>query len=759
MIDIKKRVFNFILTVCLLMAMIGGCLCGCAGEATAKASTAEGAEATDDAKETETAEETKDTKVVKDAESEKPDDSQIELLDPVGVATNYDVASIRDIVSADVYSCVCVPSVTEFEYTSDTPFGKYGKLPGEEVKSGDVLIYGSLDDIEDQIEDLEEEMSEKAKDYAYEMSNLSEDLYDIQKDQWELIEKYSDMINNAPEENASWYSMWTKGFMTVDEKYKSLIRNVAKMEEQAKEKEELFTLENNYDQGRVERMRKKQDRSNVTTNKDGVVVASNFYESGQNVTKNSKAMAVGDLSQKIFLTEYINKSVIAKAQDVYALIDGKRYEVTYEVIEKEEYNRLQKQNGIVYSTFYIDDPNNEIPQGKFGDIVLIKQTIQNVLTIPNNALNRDGSDFFVYLYDGNSSKRADVTVGARDGMYAEITSGLKEGDKVLTTEAVAPSSKTRKLEKGSLSSEFTGAGYLFYPSSEWLSNPSKNGKCYLKELCVERYQKVEAGDVLAKIEVVADNVEIQRMERKIQRQQERLVTLLKDKEEENRKSLDIIDRALDRAIKEKQRAIEDLMKEYNELKEYSGIINITAPYTGIILDKTNLKEGALLNYKENIYEIADEGMSFIFVEDSEGRLSYGTEATVSYTNFDRQKKEVTGTVVTVSNQALSSELNTGYAIISLPKEDIEEITMIGSMQSMEGYWSRSMFNVSAKIRSVDDVVLVPKSLVKEVGGDTFVKVNTEDGRGTYVNFIAGGSDVSNYWVVSGLSEGMEICSE
>lgn len=747
MISLKKRVFNFIITVCLLLAMIGGCLSGCAN---VEGSASDGEKESSDIFENFFAE---------PEGNEKPDDSEIELLDPVGVSTNYDVASIRDIVSAKVYSCVCTPSITEFEYTSDTPFGKYGKLPGEEVNAGDVLIYGSLDDIEEQIEDLEEEMGEKAEDYSIEMSNLSEDLYDIQKDQWPLIEKYMDLINNAPEEDSPWYNMWVKGYMPVDEQYKTLVRNVAKLEEQIKEKEELFTLEVNYDQGRVERMRNKQARSNVTTNKSGVVVATNFYESGQNVVKNSKAMAVGDVSTKIFLTEYINKGTIARAQDVYALIDGKRYEVTYEVIEQDEYNRLQKQNGTVYSTFYIDDPNDEIPQGKFGDIVLIKQKVENVLTIPNDALNRDGSDFYVYLFDGDSSTKVNVEVGARDGMYAEITSGLKEGDMVLTTEAVAGTTKTKKLEKGSISAEFTGAGYLFYPSSEWLGNPVKQGTCYLKELCVERYQKVEAGEVLARIEVVTNSTEIQRMERKIQRQQERLVTLMQDKEEENRKSLDIVDRALDRAIVEKQRAIEDLMKDYNELKEYSGVITVTAPYSGIILAKTDLKEGSLLNYNENIYQIADEGLSFIFVEDTQGRLSYGSEVTVSYTNFERTKKEVKGTVVTVGSQALSKELSTGYAVVSLPKEEIAEMAMIGSMQSVEGRWNRSMFNVSAEIRGVDDVVLVPRSLVKEEGGDTYVKVNTEDGRGTYVNFIAGGSDVSNYWVVSGLSEGMEICSE
>ena len=49
---------------------------------------------------------------------------EIELLDPVGVATNYDVAGYRDIYNASVSSCIVSPAVEEFDYTTDSPFSK-----------------------------------------------------------------------------------------------------------------------------------------------------------------------------------------------------------------------------------------------------------------------------------------------------------------------------------------------------------------------------------------------------------------------------------------------------------------------------------------------------------------------------------------------------------------------------------------------------------------------------------------------------------
>ena len=85
--------------------------------------------------------------------------------------------------------------------------------------------------------------------------------------------------------------------------------------------------------------------------------------------------------------------------------------------------------------------------------------------------------------------------------------------------------------------------------------------------------------------------------------------------------------------------------------------------------------------------------------------------------------------------------------------------MAGSSQEFDGWWNRSRFKVTVQIRSMRGVLLVPKKAVKEKNGCTYVKVKNQDGKAFYQSFIAGGSDLSNYWVVEGLSEGMEICLE
>ncbi len=69
------------------------------------------------------------------------------------------------------------------------------------------------------------------------------------------------------------------------------------------------------------------------------------------------------------------------------------------------------------------------------------------------------------------------------------------------------------------------------------------------------------------------------------------------------------------------------------------------------------------------------------------------------------------------------------------------------------------YGVEAKLREMDHVLVVPRSAVREINGRPYVNVVESDGSIVRRSFIAGGYDKSNYWVVEGLTEGMELCLE
>ena len=667
-------------------------------------------------------------------------EEEIELLDPVGVAVSYDVAQVRDLYEAEVYSCVCAPAITEFAYNTDLPFEKYGKLPGESVASGNVLVYGDTISLDESYDQLSEEVEDKVEDYQDEINNLQEDLYDAEKAEYEALVLRMANLDNKPAEGA----------------YKAAVMVSEKIEQSIKEKEELFALELEYEQGKLGRIADKIEQAQVTSNMAGTVVAINTYSSDDIVQKNMNVIAVGDTSKKALHTKYISKAAVEKAVDIYAVIDGKRYEVIYENMEKEEYNRLKKVNGSVCTTFYLNDPNDEIVMGKYAALVFVKKSSMNTLAVLSNSLYKDGQDYFCYLYDGEQSTITPVTVGMTDGMYTEILSGLKEGDKVLTEKAISAKDKTHTLKSGSLAYEYLGNGTLFYPSKEWISNPAKEGSFYLKEICVEKYQQVEAGQELAKIEVISDEISIKRIERKIQRQQERLNKLF---EERNVTYSEDAKRVLDRSIKSRQKAIEDLTEDLNDLTKYTDVITLTAPYAGIITSLTDIEVGELISYKEKLVEMADQTQCYIMVEDETGQLSYGNEVTISLMLGKSVEKEIKGTVVTVNPSALTKQMQTNKALILLSEENVAEIAKYGSTVNSDGDWSRNRFEVRTQIRTIDNVILVPQNAVTIVDENTFVKVKDSDGIISYVSFISGGLEQNYYWAADGLSEGMEICLE
>lgn len=681
------------------------------------------------------------------------DAAQIELVEPVGGAASYDVVQHRDIYQIRILPSLCVPAVTEFAYTTEAPFDKYGKLPGEEVKPGDIVVYGDTKSLDEEKMNLTDSINEKIRDYEDNITDLQEDLYDARMAEWEAYQPYEDCLENKPEEWSEFFDMWAMMAKPAEGMYKSAVMAREQVEQSLKERKELFALELEYEQGRLGRMDEKASGSQITANKEGTIVAINAYSSGDYIQKNTNVIAIGDMQSKVIHTEYVSKTTVTKAKDIYAMVDGKRYEVTYEVMEKEEYASLKKLNDVVYSKFYLNDPNDEIPMGKFVSLILVEDSRENVLAIPSDVIRKNGSEYYCYVFDGTDNLVQNITVGLTDGMYTEVLSGLSEGDKVLMENEVTAKGKTAILEKGSVSGEFSSYGMLYYPATEWISNPAKYGTAYIKEICVEQFQQVEAGQELAKIEVVSEDVTVSRLQRKIQRQQERLNRLL---EEKSKIYYDDKDRTLDRAIEARQKNIESLNKELAKLTEYSGVITLKAPYSGIITTIVERKEGDLIAYNEDLVQIANQSQCYVIVDDKDSQLSYGNTATIAYNGEGGMKQEIQGTVVSVYGTALSKQLNSGFSLIRISEADVPTITKYGSALG-NGGWSRSWFEVKAKIREINNVVLIPKSGVTMDGKNAFVKVKDEYGNISYKPFILGGSDQNNYWAAEGLSEGMEIC--
>lgn len=702
-------------------------------------------------------------------ESKEAVSKNIELLEPVNTVAEYEKASYRNLYDADIYSASVLPYVEEYAFARDEKFAGYGALPGEGVKNKETLVYSDSESLEKQIESMEERLEAMDEEYTEYVENLAEE-WEETKPKLDFNKTiYDNCLKNKPapyvaDENlsqeeqdaayAQWqylYGLWESQTHEWEGKYRKLAHSINMQEKALAQKTALYQLDRAYYVKQLERVKEQRKDGSIIADMKGDVVAISDLAYGNNVSKETPIIAVGDMDTKVLKCNYINSTVISGAKEVYAFIDGKQYEVEYQEISSEKYTELTAAGETVYSTFYLKDEKDEVAIGDFAVIVVVGKRMENVLSVPKEAIHKDETGYYVYVLEGNETVYTYVETGMSDGFYTEIESGLAEGQKVLITTARQYGNNRATVQKGSFNSSFEGSGYMYYPSSRMLQNPIEYGTVYFGELLVSQYQHVEEGDVIATVRVQGNELELERQETKLQRLQERLADYMEQNAEDTSE-------AVLENIASRQEAIEDVKELIAEMKEDAATTEIRADRTGVIIWATYHEKEDIIYYNEDLLQIADEETCYVIVENTNQLLNYGNEVNISYEDREGNAKSAYGTVATISAAGVTGAfkaINAQYSMILLPTEVIAD--MAYATPAWGGWWNRNRYTVSAAIREMDNVLVVPKSAVTEIAGNTYVDVVDENGNITTCSFIAGGFDSKNYWVIEGLSEGMNVC--
>jgi HlyD family secretion protein len=107
-------------------------------------------------------------------------------------------------------------------------------------------------------------------------------------------------------------------------------------------------------------------------------------------------------------------------------------------------------NGVVTYAVRVSFPDTDdrVKVGMTANLTITTSEKDGVLLIPNSALLPKGAGHSVQVLsaDGKTTREVDVQTGLTDGSNTEITSGLNEGDKVVTT----PSTTTTTQRRGGL---------------------------------------------------------------------------------------------------------------------------------------------------------------------------------------------------------------------------------------------------------------------------------------------------------------------
>ena len=85
----------------------------------------------------------------------------------------------------------------------------------------------------------------------------------------------------------------------------------------------------------------------------------------------------------------------------------------------------------------VPNPTNRLKPGMYARVSLRVADKPNALTVPRNAIVTRGSEQVVYVVDGSVARQRRIEIGIQGPERVEVTSGLREGERIVTTGAAA----------------------------------------------------------------------------------------------------------------------------------------------------------------------------------------------------------------------------------------------------------------------------------------------------------------------------------
>ena len=323
-----------------------------------------------------------------------------ELLTPVGSLMDTTAAEMGVIEEVEVYEAAVTPEYHELYFTHDARIGNIPVMLGDEVKKGDVLIEMDISAINSAIAALESE-----RDSLVSAGEYAKAIYDIDMEIFALeLKKLSGDAAYDMETDMAIYEMEYQN--ECETRAERLAAIGAEIEELALNLEDT-SLVSPCD-GRV---------TYITTSRNSTVGA---YDT---------VCVVTDDNSLTLKSDFIAPAIISTAAEMYAVMDGERFEITPLQINEDEYSRAA-----LRKVSYLTDFDAELPEGaKAGDtcvVYVVAWRTEDVLRVPANSVFNENDEYYVYLMDGSSRIKTSVGVGVTNYIYTEITSGIEEGDVV-----------------------------------------------------------------------------------------------------------------------------------------------------------------------------------------------------------------------------------------------------------------------------------------------------------------------------------------
>ena len=164
----------------------------------------------------------------------------------------------------------------------------------------------------------------------------------------------------------------------------------------------------------------------------GVVDARNVVV-GQAVEPNTALFHISDRSQVIVVGKVYEEDIgkVKTGQAAHVSVLGYPQQIFVGKVTLIDPN-LDPLSRTVKVWIQVANPQGLLKPNMFARASVILRRNGAALTIPNSAIIEANGEKFVFVREGDKYNRVEVSIGAKDDEYSEITDGLVPGDEVVT---------------------------------------------------------------------------------------------------------------------------------------------------------------------------------------------------------------------------------------------------------------------------------------------------------------------------------------
>ena len=170
---------------------------------------------------------------------------------------------------------------------------------------------------------------------------------------------------------------------------------------------------------------------NVIAPQAGTLVTMNAVENS--FISNSMPLAVIDGADQMKVTASVSETLVPKlaagdTADVYVSAIDQSFSATIRSVER----AANMQTKLYNVTLTVPADVGGLLSGMFADVTFHTDVSENTIVVPTEAILTSGSTQYVYVVEDGAAKYVEVATGLTGSGVTEITSGLTEGQQLVT---------------------------------------------------------------------------------------------------------------------------------------------------------------------------------------------------------------------------------------------------------------------------------------------------------------------------------------